>query len=242
MQIFQRYFENRILKSPYEADKALWEIRLYGIDLKIVDSTHSSVPELVFEELNRDELKILRLGDITDTIVDIGAHVGIVSLYLAKKFQTATIYSYEALDANYQNLLLNLELNKVQNVHAKNLAVTGDGRPYEMALATKNNTGGSTGWSECVSKVAKPYTIDSLTLDNIIQDKGDIDLLKIDCEGAEYEILQASKRLDAVTNVIGEFHLNDRLRKAGRSFEALEKVVRNSIRGRLYNKNIEMSP
>jgi hypothetical protein len=46
----------------------------------------------------------------------------------------------------------------------------------------------------------------AVTLDAIIDELGDIDLLKLDIEGAEYEVLTACRQLDRVRCIVGEVH------------------------------------
>ncbi len=48
-------------------------------------------------------------------------------------------------------------------------------------------------------------------------------LLKIDCEGGEYEILLAAHCLQAVDYLSGEFHVNSRLRAQGHTPDALAR-------------------
>jgi hypothetical protein len=51
--------------------------------------------------------------------------------------------------------------------------------------------------------------VESVSLDDLLQDTGPIRFLKIDCEGSEYEILYTSKLLHLVGEIAGEFHLGD---------------------------------
>ncbi len=240
MRIYQRYFKNFAKKKPYGDGKAIWEISLYGIRIKIVDYWNSEVPYYVYKEINRDELSIRSLGQISGKILDIGAQAGMVSIYLAKLFPTSHIYSYEAFSGNYENLLLNLELNNIKNVTQKNLAVTGDGRRFYMICNTDGNTGGSTGWSRQAAADTSNYSVESITLDDVLDELEIVDLLKIDCEGAEHEIIMNARRLGCIKNLIGEFHINDRLRSTGYTIEGLESKVRKSIDGHVRVKKIEM--
>ena len=68
---------------------------------------------------------ILREGDI---VVDIGAHVGVVSIFLAKKYPFIRVYAVEPEPTNFECLRRNIELNGAWNVIAINKAVSGDGQ------------------------------------------------------------------------------------------------------------------
>ena len=60
----------------------------------------------------------------TDVIIDIGAHVGTFTLKAALQCTSGTIYSYELAPDSYNLLIENIELNKLTNVVASNLAVS----------------------------------------------------------------------------------------------------------------------
>jgi FkbM family methyltransferase len=173
------------------------------------------ISKIVMREIKNDyQLDNL---DITDgVIVDIGAHKGIVSCYLAKKYPQAKIYSFEPVAENYAALVENLKRNNITNVTAINKAVTKDGRGVRVTVDPYNNSGGANiyGMGE--------RQVESITLDEIFKLYGfvSIDLLKIDCEGAEFEILRsANGLLKRVKALRGEFH-----RGFGDADSLLEKV------------------
>ena len=62
-----------------------------------------------------------------DAAIDIGAHVGVMSIYLAKKFPFIHVYAIEPDPENYDCLKRNIELNGVTNVTVINKAISGDG-------------------------------------------------------------------------------------------------------------------
>jgi tRNA A58 N-methylase Trm61 len=67
-----------------------------------------------------------------DTVVDVGAHSGVVSIYLAKKYPFIKVYAIEPDPVNHTLLKRNIELNNVTNVTAINNAVSGDGETLEQ--------------------------------------------------------------------------------------------------------------
>jgi hypothetical protein len=68
---------------------------------------------------------------------------------------------------------------------------------------------------------------------------GSCRLLKVDCEGAEHEILSTSQVLGRVEWFAGEFHINSRLAANGYSNQALfEFVARFIDRNRMSVKSI----
>ncbi len=53
-----------------------------------------------------------------DSFIDIGANIGVYSLYAAHLFPLMPIYSLEPSRYNYESLVINIKLNSFSNVHA----------------------------------------------------------------------------------------------------------------------------
>lgn len=187
-------------------------ITVNGVTLDIEDDPNGGVRRSIAIEIETT----YRLQDLIfqpgDVILDIGAHVGIVSCYLARRWPDVRIYAFEPAPANYARLVRNIAANGLTSVHALNLAVTGDGRDLMLAGDPWVNTG-----SYSAYKGPQPInaTAHSTTLANIIRmHKIDrIALLKIDCEGAEYEILRSlNGHILDIDTLIMEVHENEMLR------------------------------
>lgn len=167
----------------------------------------SEIEQYNFDKINFKE------GDI---VIDIGANVGMVSIYLAKKYPFLKIYAFEPIKQNYENLLRNIEINNIPNgvITAENFAITKDRRNIEI-VSPLDNTGASSSiiernLTEITSNIN--VNIKSITFDDIFE-KFNIDkckLLKIDCEGSEYEILYSASEnnLKKCDNMRAEFHGN----------------------------------
>jgi len=146
-----------------------------------------------------------------------------VSVYLAKRYPNARIIAVEPVPENYTRLLRNLEKNNITNVLAINKAVTADGRDVEIAGNINNNSGGSSIYVDGVSRV-----VQSITLEEIAGDHDTIDLLKIDCEGAEYEILFTAD-LSNIQAIRGEVHYNEAFKRVGYTPDRLLQHLRQSV-------------
>ena len=162
------------------------------------------INEIFFQNsYNLDHIQ-LSPGDI---VIDIGANIGILSIYLALKFQVKVL-AFEPLPSNYAYLKKNIEENKAYTVYPFPLAVTGDGRFLELRCMTEN-LGGANAYvtneqpfmTAQASSITLQHIFDSFSLDKV-------KLLKIDCEGGEYEIFQSTpqKYLKRIEYLIGEFH------------------------------------
>jgi FkbM family methyltransferase len=165
-------------------------------------------------------------------VIDIGAHVGVVSIYIAKRFPFVKIHAYEPIPDNFEHLVMNLEANRVDNVTPHNLAVTGDGRKFDMLVNFTDNSGGGTGHLGNMRLQGHfYYTVGSITLDSVFE-KYNIEackLLKIDCEGTEHEILRNTRYMNRIEYLAGEFHINQHLAEQGYSIDSLIRHCRNFI-------------
>jgi FkbM family methyltransferase len=129
-------------------------------------------------------------GDMPDgaVIVDLGASVGVFSVYAAATAHDVRLFAYEPMPASYELVRENIRLNAKENViRAFNYAVGGQARDRDLYVAgtdfffpTLLGSGG--GQAERIS-------VHCTTLAEIMESNQleRIDLLKMDIEGAEYE-------------------------------------------------------
>jgi FkbM family methyltransferase len=208
-----------------EPGVVLRELNVGGEHLLLGDLVGSVAVEVVAGEVGHDayDFRDIELAP-GDTVVDIGAHIGVVSIYLAKRYPDVRILAYEAIPRVFELLSANLRRNRVHNVTAFNLAVTGDGRDLELESHLNSNTGGSSAYASAGRLPGHDrVTVASVTLDQILEQHGieRCPLLKIDIEGGEYDVLYNAKLLSRVANIRGEFHENEYLSAQGHSMDAL---------------------
>lgn len=123
-----------------------------------------------------------------DIVVDIGAHIGFFSVLAAQRAKR--VLSFEPNPDNFDLLTENLKRNGLENCRAYQLGVAGtDGRM--MLYLNQNNTGGHTLYGPPTSR--EVVSIETVTLAGIFNRYSleKIDFLKVDCEGAEYEIFRS---------------------------------------------------
>lgn len=179
-----------------------------GLKLDIEDDPDGGVAKIICREIERS----YRLDEIGfqpgDVVIDIGAHVGIVSCYLAKTHPEIMVYAFEPVPANFERLKRNLIANEAKNVMAYNWAITSQGGEVILRGDLSSNSGGSSIHAEGEIVAVIP----SVTLEWVFElhQVKECRLLKIDCEGAEYEILRSSEGLlSRVQALRGEFHENN---------------------------------
>jgi len=143
-------------------------------------------------------------------VVDIGAAIGDFSIYAAYGNPHAVIYAYEPLPGSYQLLLKNLRLNGIENVLPFQEAVWSHSGDLLLDLSAREPLKVTSGKISAVYVKTECVTVPSLSLkDLLIREKIDkINLLKLDCEGAEYEILMKtpSDVLKRIERIVMEYH------------------------------------
>jgi FkbM family methyltransferase len=145
-----------------------------------------------------------------DVVVDIGAHVGAVAIYLAKKYPFIRVIAIEPEPHNYACLVRNIEANGVTNVVAINKAISGDGRDRTLYIDDR-------GWATLDAEVATTLTAfrtvrtGTLTLEQLFEDQRIryCRVLKITAPGVVGDTLGAFARRDCVDLLCGEVDLAD---------------------------------
>jgi FkbM family methyltransferase len=207
------------------ADGFVREVDVGDVRVVIADHNGSNAVDIISIEFDQGDYDFEGMDfQPGDVVLDLGAHVGAISMYLASKYPFLRVIAYEPVPLNFSYLRYNLARNGIKNVETVNLAVTSDGRDLELLQHPQSNTGGA---SSSFSRLDLPGherpRSRSVTL-NAIFDRHEIKelkLLKIDVEGAEHEVLKASHVLDRVQFLVGEFHENSYLRGQGFSIESL---------------------
>ena len=140
-------------------------------------------------------------------IIDAGANIGMASVYFARRYPDAKIIAIEPDLGNFNILKQNAQMFPsivpVQGAlwNADGSVQVYDGGHGSWGMRVKDDNGNSTGFvrSMKVGTLLREYGIDK------------IDLLKIDVEGAEYEIFEdAHAWIDRVNAICIELH--DRFR------------------------------
>jgi FkbM family methyltransferase len=139
-----------------------------------------------------------------DTVIDIGAHIGGFSIMASKKANPGLVYSFEPFISTFEILKKNKEINDCHNLKIFNIAVGKETKESFMYIKDNNFAENS-----LCKKTNKKMPIKITTLAKIFKDNKikKCNLLKIDCEGAEYEILMNAKNeLKLIDNIILEYH------------------------------------
>lgn len=132
-------------------------------------------------------------------ILDCGAHVGIASAFFATRFPGARIEAFEADPKIFTMLARNVASLGLANVTPRHAAVWTDAAGVRFCMSMDDSGHVGAAGAECVE-------VPSVRLRELIEVQAP-DLLKLDVEGAEYEILaDCADVLGRVDRLIMEVH------------------------------------
>ncbi len=135
-----------------------------------------------------------------DIVVDIGAHMGRYTIISSKRVGTnGKVVAIEAHPNNFEMLNRNIKLNQLTNVVPLNYAVYSKETKIKLYLPEVES--GYTIYNTIMSNRARTedkfVEVNANTLDYLLQLKGitDVNWIKIDVEGAEFEVLQGASNV-----------------------------------------------
>jgi len=149
--------------------------------------------KIVFEDCYR----LAQIGSPVRTVLDIGANIGLLAIAARQHFPTATIHCYEP------NLLLEGHLSA-------HCSAIGDADYHMQAIGAQAGRmnlriGDCSLYSIGEQHPAGP--IAQLSFGEAVGRLGFVDVLKLDCEGAEWDIFSDSIPWSRVRSLVMEYHL-----------------------------------
>lgn len=195
-------------------------VKIFGKDIEVLveSDADNSVFEEIFVDRDYgmcDEIikKAGVAGGVSCAILDIGAHKGYFSIYASVLCDARVeqagyggmvkIFAYEPEEKNFAVLKENLKMNRVKNVFAKNVAVCGNDGMRELFVSVDSHNHSvfevamkkeeeNTNENLSVSKKVNCVSLQTIVEKHLVREGCEnIDLVKMDCEGAEFEILES---------------------------------------------------
>jgi len=186
---------------------------------RVVDSTGGMEGTMAVVFVRRE------YGDLDRfrTIVDIGANIGTFAIHAALSNPHANVYCYEPEQKNFDCLVNNIEINGLgARVFPFRRAVAAHDGPRDLAVGDSLSNS-----FVIVPDGATRQTVVCTTLRRIFESRnlGVIDLLKMNCEGGEYEILESCSdcEFERIGNIRLEYHNMNAPNRNGR---ALSRFLR----------------
>ena len=143
------------------------------------------------------------------TIVDVGAATGDFAVHAAARCPRGVVHAFEPLPEAFGRLEEHVRVNGVGNVRAEAQAIAA--REGHLALYTVTGLAGQHRTAGDGSVAAgRPVAVRATTLSRVFERHGiaRCDLLKLDCEGAEFEILLSAPDdlLARIARIVLEYH------------------------------------
>ncbi|WP_242928885.1 FkbM family methyltransferase [Pontibacter vulgaris] len=161
--------------------------------------THS-LDELFIEEVYKFKTSIK-----TPLVIDCGANWGLSILYFKKLYPQSRIIAYEADPNIYKLLSNNLKQFAFENIEIYNTAIWNE--ETDLPFSVDGALGGTI--STLGINTENQVNIKSIKLSSILKEEKRVDFLKIDIEGAEYEVLkECYESLSNVDRIFVEYHSN----------------------------------
>ncbi len=163
-----------------------------------------------------------------DAIVDCGAHVGTFSIWMARRNPACRVVAIEPSEANHACLVENIRANRIPNVRAHRLAISGTrgratieavGRTLDRRLGVVDAAGG-------------PESTEVVVLEDLfgLAEADAIAFLKVDIEGSEVDLFGAARPDDLrrIGRIGLEYH--DNIREGARDLVTRRLAETHEVR------------
>jgi FkbM family methyltransferase len=167
----------------------------------------------VFDELAYSPNWFEMKNEQIKTVVDIGALIGAFTVWAVETFPNATVYSFEPDNDSFKFLtknFSNLSEDQKKRVKLYNYAVWKDEQELILYGYKTRKASNSLVYKDhqSVKSEKTKQVVKTMSFNKIFDLTGNIDLVKMDCEGAEHEILLTMDRshLSKIRYLVGEFH------------------------------------
>lgn len=170
-----------------------------------VDGMKLSIPDArsfiwQYHEIFTNEYYKINTESEKPLIIDCGSNVGSSVLFFKKEYPKSIIHAFEPDPNIFKYLVKNIESNGLKNIILNNKAVWK--KNEELTFNSEGADGGA------IDKIGDDsIKIEAIDLKEYLNQLNTIDLLKVDIEGAEYDVFQhIEPTLDKIKNIFVEIH------------------------------------
>lgn len=192
-----------------------------GLDLK---------EESIFKQLLLDKKREFEATEIIKEIIkpgyrifELGANIGYYALLESKLIgEKGIIYAIEPEQRNFNLLQRNIQANQITNIETFNMAISDRNAEAPFYITPYSNL------HSMIKPKSGPYDtimIKTQTVDDFLHDKGEINLIRMDIEGYEYNALKGMDKTlvnNRQLQLFIELHCN--VLKPDQSIEILRKL------------------
>lgn len=155
-----------------------------------------------YEEIFETEIYKFTPSNESPTIIDCGSNIGLSVVYFKKLCPNARVLAYEPDEQIAQTLQKNIDSFGLQNVELNRAAIWIHDNGVEF-----QEEGGFSGRISKEGDIKNIVKVPSVRLERILKEHDRVDFLKMDIEGAEFEVLTDCKNeLKRIDHIFIEYH------------------------------------
>ncbi len=178
-------------------------IEKYGFKINVREGTQD---EYIINEQFRGgiggDYKHMSLSP-EDRVLDLGGNIGIYALANSKRVKS--VVSFEPDKSNIEIYKKNMLDNNIKNCKVLPYAVVGnDDKERKFYISTKKNLGAH---SFLVKRGRTEVIVPCMNINDILK-IGNFNKIKMDIEGAEYEVLKGIESFSGIESLVIEYHFN----------------------------------
>jgi FkbM family methyltransferase len=202
--------------------------------------------EVIYDDIFAKNTYFFETESPEPFIIDAGGHIGLAVLYFKSVYPRSTIISFEPNPETFFLLKRNIAQNGLRGVETVNAALTWEDNNSATLYVGENfieawdstDTIKADLWPNMHEYRSIP--VRSTRLSSYIN--GKVEFIKLDIEGAEYEVLAECKaKINSVSALTLEYHQNARNLQEGKLEKTLELLKDSGFKCRLYYQALPIS-
>lgn len=185
------YKPGRFYNIPFGALRGfrIWYDRTinYHAVLGIWEKNNFAVLSKLFSYLTRDDRSLV--------VYDIGANIGLFTLFFSKYKPSVRIVAFEAVDGTVAALKTNLHRNSIHDVVVENRAVSSEDGTVSFFVGHHHKSSLVENWASDEGKrEAREIKVPSIRIDSYVESNPSLkpDFIKIDVEGGADKVLEGA--------------------------------------------------
>jgi FkbM family methyltransferase len=157
------------------------------------------------KEIYLDQSYLFRAQRDNPLIIDCGSNYGVSILWFKKNYPDAKIVGVEADPVVFDMLYRNISRRNFPDVKLLHRAVSSKSGHVPFHCLGADSGRIHAGSPDGISSSSEIIDVPTVLLDDLIGED-EVDFLKIDIEGAELDVISASKKLNRVKQMFIEYH------------------------------------
>jgi FkbM family methyltransferase len=161
----------------------------------------------LFDEIFVEGGYYIDLGTKRPEIVDCGSNIGMATLFFKKIFPECRITAFEPEPETFGILSRNIAMNGLKDVKAYNFAVSNEEGEISFYSDPEVPGSGMMSMMDARSSLGRTQKVRTVKLSDYLD--REIDLLKLDVEGAEHQVFQdldGTGKIRLINNMVIEYH------------------------------------